>query len=572
MLPTSSRSLVLLCLASVALLGVGRCRPPVPADRPDASFVAFESGPVRPLALSPGGGTLYAVNTPDNQLEIFRVGSGGIAHAASVPVGLEPVAVAVHGHRYVWVVNHLSDSVSIVDLSSRTPRVVRTLLVGDEPRDLVFAGPSDPGVHHHRPPRTTTNRCQRSPPFPARAILELHDRRASGGPTSGSSTPTSLGGGRWAAYPVAILTFFADRPRALAVSPAGDNGLRGGVHSSGNQTALTIGLICPTSASCEQRLPARAPHARTPAFRSPGGVPGTRRPHHAAPAPETGLIVKPGPRTDRAPPGEDELGRDWSATIVRFDLPDRDVFAIDAEPRCRRAWPTAVDLSTAVAWARSCSTWSRIRSAVGSTSPTRRRSERSAASRGAGPTSTRSAAKPCRARLSTVAGSPARGAEHRDRRRRRRLPQHLNQHIDYSELFTDANPANHPDPAKINQSLATPLQTWWSPVGRQHDLHGGLRLFESRRALDASDIEDAQLRSELRSRRRERQLHGRERRRPGRPGRSTRAGAIASTSLTRFDNGVSKSWTWASSSVIRHAAATRRGTGRSLDRWPPVPV
>ena len=35
--------------------------------------------------------------------------------------------------------NHLSDSVSIVDISAEQPYVTRTLLVGDEPRDIVFA-------------------------------------------------------------------------------------------------------------------------------------------------------------------------------------------------------------------------------------------------------------------------------------------------------------------------------------------------------------------------------------------------------------------------------------------------
>ena len=37
-------------------------------------------------------------------------------------------------------------------------------------------------------------------------------------------------------------------------------------------------------------------------------------------------------------------------------------------------------------------------------------------------------------------------------------PQHLNQHIDYAELFTDPDPATHPDPVKALASLATPLQ------------------------------------------------------------------------------------------------------------------
>ena len=108
-----------------------------------ADFVNFESGQVRPLALSPDGSRLYAANTPDNRLEIFSVNAAGLRHVGAVPVGLEPVAVAVRNAGEVWVVNHLSDSVSIVAIDTATPansRVVRTLLTCDEPRDIVFAG------------------------------------------------------------------------------------------------------------------------------------------------------------------------------------------------------------------------------------------------------------------------------------------------------------------------------------------------------------------------------------------------------------------------------------------------
>ena len=56
---------------------------------------------------------------------------------ASIPVGLEPVAVAAISNDEVWVVNHLSDSISIVSVS--LGQVTRTLLVGDEPRDIVVA-------------------------------------------------------------------------------------------------------------------------------------------------------------------------------------------------------------------------------------------------------------------------------------------------------------------------------------------------------------------------------------------------------------------------------------------------
>src|SRR5690349_8334859 len=83
----------------------------VPSAIAQTSFVNFESGQVRPLALAPGGATLFAVNTPDNRLEIFSVNGGTLTHTGSVAVGLEPVAVAARTATEVWVVNHLSDSI-----------------------------------------------------------------------------------------------------------------------------------------------------------------------------------------------------------------------------------------------------------------------------------------------------------------------------------------------------------------------------------------------------------------------------------------------------------------------------
>ena len=75
------------------------------------SFLNFESGHVRPLALSPSKELLFAVNTPDNRLEIFRVATGlggevaGLDREGEVVVGLEPVAVAVRSESEVYVVN-----------------------------------------------------------------------------------------------------------------------------------------------------------------------------------------------------------------------------------------------------------------------------------------------------------------------------------------------------------------------------------------------------------------------------------------------------------------------------------
>src|SRR5439155_178346 len=119
-------------------------------------------------AISPAGDRLFAVNTPDNRLAIYTITAGGLTLAAEVPVGLEPVAVAARtnlaGRTEAWVVNHLSDSVSIVEVDPTDvtrSRVVRTLLVGDEPRDLVFAGSA-----HSRAFITCAHRGQNRPGDP----------------------------------------------------------------------------------------------------------------------------------------------------------------------------------------------------------------------------------------------------------------------------------------------------------------------------------------------------------------------------------------------------------------------
>ena len=66
------------------------------------SFVNFETGQVRPLGMSPDQTPLFAVNTPDNRLEIFTIDGDGLTPAGSVPVGLDPVAVAARNDAEVW--------------------------------------------------------------------------------------------------------------------------------------------------------------------------------------------------------------------------------------------------------------------------------------------------------------------------------------------------------------------------------------------------------------------------------------------------------------------------------------
>src|SRR3954451_6441724 len=196
-----------------------------PAKAQTGRFTLFESGQVRPLALSPSGKFLFAANTPDGRLEVFRVDNHGLRHQASIPVGLEPVAVAARSDNEVWVVNHLSDSVSVVTLTQdgKSGRVVRTLLVGDEPRDIVFGG-----AGKNRAFITTAHRGQNVPydpqlttPGVGRADVWVFDADHLGGTLAGT--------------PLTIITLFSDTPRALAVSPDGGKVYAAAFHS-GNRT------------------------------------------------------------------------------------------------------------------------------------------------------------------------------------------------------------------------------------------------------------------------------------------------------------------------------------------------
>jgi YVTN family beta-propeller protein len=303
------RQLLALLLSSSSLAAVAEAVAP--------SYLLFESGHVRPLALSPSGDRLFAVNTPDNQLEIFDVDvQGDLSHAGSVPVGMEPVAVAARSDTEVWVVNHLSDSVSIVDLSG-TPRVVRTLLVGDEPNDIVFAGPSG-----SRAFVSAAHRGQNSP-YPAGEYASVSQGRADVYVFDASDQGTSLEGDR-----LAVITLFGDKPRALATSPNGNQVYVAVFHSGNQTTAIHEGAVCNTTTPGTLAGPCLVglvPNQST----APGGLPTPHRNHNADAGPETGLIVKLNRDGVSPTAWQDELGNDWSP-LVKFDLPDQDVFIIDA--------------------------------------------------------------------------------------------------------------------------------------------------------------------------------------------------------------------------------------------------
>jgi YVTN family beta-propeller protein len=301
----------LLLIAVAVLIGPST---PVAAQ---TSFVTFESGPVRPLALSPDGSRLFVTNIPDATLEIFDVGpSGELTHSGSAPVGMEPVAVAARTNSEVWVANYLSDSVSIVDVSG-TARVIRTLLVGDEPTDIVFAGSGG-----NRAFITTAHRGQSSP-FPRSEYDSEGVGRADVWVFDALNLGSGLGGDA-----LTVITLFGDKPRALAASADGGTVYAAIFHSGNQTTAINEQLVCDTSTPNINNETVQGP-CLVEGVNMPGGSPPPHKNHEGIARPETGLILKFNRDGGTSDQWQDELGRDWN-NAVRFDLPDQDVFAIDA--------------------------------------------------------------------------------------------------------------------------------------------------------------------------------------------------------------------------------------------------
>jgi len=198
---------------------------------PPPGYTLFEAGPVRPVAVL-AGGLVAVVNVPDDRVELFRPRGDGVTRCGSIQVGMRPVAVNAVGDK-LWVVNHLSDSVSVVNVDQVrcTAQVVRTLQVGDEPRDVVSAVGRDGERYAFV---TTAHRGQ-------------NVRDASGDPRDPKLSRPGIGradvfvyradhlGAPGAEQPLEILTLFTDTPRALAV---GDHKVYAAGFFSGNQTSI----------------------------------------------------------------------------------------------------------------------------------------------------------------------------------------------------------------------------------------------------------------------------------------------------------------------------------------------
>ncbi|MBL9031873.1 MAG: beta-propeller fold lactonase family protein [Phycisphaerae bacterium] len=271
-------------------------------DATTATLVNWETGHVHPVDMTPDRTRLLVCNTADNRLEVFDITTGTPTLVAEIPVGLDPISVRARTNDEVWVVNNISDSVSIVRLSLKN--VVATLRTKDEPSDVVFAG------------------------SPQRAFVSC----------SQANTVQVFDPANLAASPIDVAINGED-PRALAVSPDGSR-VYAAVFNSGNASTILGGgglgggtLAYPPNVVGSAASPygTTNPPPNSGAGFSPPLAPGNPVP------PRVGLIVK----KNAAGQWMDDNNGNWTNLVsgpsaaasgrrVGWDMPDRDLAAIDA--------------------------------------------------------------------------------------------------------------------------------------------------------------------------------------------------------------------------------------------------
>ena len=241
------------------------------------TFVNYESPQVHPIDVTPDGLTLLAVNTADGVLEVFDVVNGLPVRRGAVAVGVDPVSVRARNSSEAWVVNQISDSVSVIDLASM--RVVRTINVGDEPADIVFTAK------------------------PAKAFVSLAVPSA-----LVSFDPTA------AAPALTTTAIVGAQPRALAVSPDGTK-VYLAMFESGNKTTVIPRAVVSNAAG---------PYGGVNPPPNSGTAFSPARPAGQANPPTVAMIA----RKNAAGQWMDDNNHNWTSRIT-WDVVDNDIAVVN---------------------------------------------------------------------------------------------------------------------------------------------------------------------------------------------------------------------------------------------------
>ncbi|MBL7646553.1 MAG: YncE family protein [Candidatus Hydrogenedentes bacterium] len=261
----------------------------------------FETAPVHPVDLSPSAQFLAVAHLADNRVLIFDLTEGSPVLSRAIPVGIDPVSARFRTDTELWVVNHISDTITIVDASNgAVTGLIQTL---DEPADVVFAG---------NPVRAFVTCSQVN-------TIQVFDTTTHG--------------------VVEEMVLDAEDPRALAVSPDG-NTVYAAIFESGNRsTLLGGGSVGPGTISFPPNVvdDANAPHGVVnPAPNNGAQFSPPKNPANGTPPP-VGLIVK----QDSEGLWRDDTGANWTELVsgnlaaqsgrpVGWELLDHDIAIIDA--------------------------------------------------------------------------------------------------------------------------------------------------------------------------------------------------------------------------------------------------
>src|ERR1700722_10865273 len=216
------------------------------------TFANFEASQTNPIRLSADGMRLFAVNTANSSLSVFDVTQPGNPKLlAEIPVGLGPVSVNPRTDTEAWVVNQVSNSISVVSagvggawstgfvtatIYLRVPTNNQGMSAG-EPMDVVFSG------------NTAYASISRANQI---AVINTQTRTVA-----------------------TTVQIFGDSPRAMAVSPDG-NTVYAAFALAGNATTLIPNTIAPTPGGTAAQGRTLCVPAMNPAL---------------PPAPQVGLIV-----------------------------------------------------------------------------------------------------------------------------------------------------------------------------------------------------------------------------------------------------------------------------------------
>lgn len=123
-------------------------QPPAFGTQPKNNRIAMMSPQFNPIASHENH--VYVANTPNHTLDVIDKAKGEVIQ--QIPVGIEPVGLAIRPDGLeLWVVNHVSDSISVIDLNATHPtyhQVAHTIQDHDpkskatrfdEPVGVVFA-------------------------------------------------------------------------------------------------------------------------------------------------------------------------------------------------------------------------------------------------------------------------------------------------------------------------------------------------------------------------------------------------------------------------------------------------